>query len=219
MDSASCYTIVSYIYKNIQQKQTMDKPALTSQSIHPIIKKRWSPRAFSSKPITKDQLLRIFEAARWSPSSFNEQPWRFIAGVKGHESWDKLYECMVEFNQKWAGKAPILLLSVGKKTSTNNGKPNGVYQYDVGQSMAYITFQVMEEGLRAHQMGGFSKDKARELFSIPDDYEPIAMMAVGYQDEPDTLSPDFEDMERAPRQRKALDELVFAGRFGKAMFT
>lgn len=186
----------------------MEKPAQTILNIHPIIKKRWSPRAFSNQQVEKDQLRRILEAARWSPSSFNEQPWRFIIGIKGNEYWDKLFECMVEFNQKWAGKAPVLLLALGKKTGSKNGKPNQVYQYDVGQSMAYITFQLMEEGLVAHQMGGFSKEKAREYFSVPDDYEPIAMMAIGHQDEPANLSPDFEEMELAPRQRKDMEELV-----------
>ncbi len=192
----------------------MDKPANTLVNIHPIIKKRWSPRAFSEKAVDDRQLKRIFEAARWAPSSYNEQPWRFIVGRKGDATWDKLYECMVEFNQEWAGKAPVLLLAVGNSVS-GNGKPNAVYQYDVGQSMAYITFQVETEGMVAHQMGGFSKEKAVELFHIPGDHKPIAMMAFGYQGSPDSLKPDFADMERQPRERKAIDELVFSDRFGK----
>jgi len=193
----------------------MDKPANTLLNIHPIIKKRWSPRAFSGKKVLKAVLQRIFEAARWAPSSFNEQPWRFIVGVKGDETWDKLYECMVEFNQKWAGKAPVLILAVGN-TRSSKGTANEVYQYDVGQSMAYITFQAETEGLVVHQMGGFSKEKATELFSIPEDHAPLTMMAIGYQDAPETLPGDFEKMEKTPRERKAIGELVFAGRFGQA---
>lgn len=193
----------------------MDKPANTLLNIHPIIKKRWSPRAFSEKKVDKAMLQRIFEAARWAPSSFNEQPWRFIVGVKGDDTWLKLYECMVEFNQKWAGKAPVLILSVGN-TRSSKGDENQVYQYDVGQSMAYITFQAEAEGLVAHQMGGFSKEKATELFSIPEDHAPLTMMAIGYQDAPETLPEDFEKMEKTPRERKAIGELVFAERFGQA---
>jgi len=193
----------------------MDKPANTLLNIHPIIKKRWSPRAFSGKKVDKAVLQRIFEAARWAPSSFNEQPWRFIVGVKGDDTWLKLYECMVEFNQKWAGKAPVLILSVGN-TLSSKGTENQVYQYDVGQSMAYITFQAETEGLVVHQMGGFSKENATELFSIPEDHAPLTMMAIGYQDAPETLPADFEKMEKTPRERKAIGELVFAERFGQA---
>ncbi len=72
--------------------------------IHPIIRKRWSPRTFADKPVEKEKIKRIFEAARWAPSSFNEQPWRFMVGYKGDATWGKLHECMVEFNQMWAAR-------------------------------------------------------------------------------------------------------------------
>ncbi len=194
----------------------MEKPAKTTFDIHPIIKKRWSPRAFQSTPIQKETVMRLLEAARWAPSSFNEQPWRFMVGFKGDNTWQRIHDAMVEFNQQWAGNAPVLIMAIGNKISSK-GKTNAVYQYDVGQSMAYLTFQATEEGLAAHQMGGFSKEKAIELFDIPEDHEPIALMAIGHQDKPGTLSPDFEKMENAPRARKPLSELVFAGEFGESL--
>ena len=194
----------------------MEKPAKTTFDIHPIIKKRWSPRAFQSTPIQKETVMRLLEAARWAPSSFNEQPWRFMVGFKSDNTWQRIHDAMVEFNQQWAGNAPVLIMAIGNKISSK-GKTNAVYQYDVGQSMAYLTFQATEEGLAAHQMGGFSKEKAIELFDIPEDHEPIALMAIGHQDKPGTLSPDFEKMENAPRARKPLSELVFAGEFGESL--
>jgi len=191
----------------------MEKAAITSLDIQPLIKNRWSPRSFSSKKVSTDKLKRIFEAARWAPSSFNEQPWRFIVGVKGDGTWEKLYECLVAFNQIWTEPAPVLILAIGKKTSAKGDK-NSVYQYDVGQSMAYITLQAEAEGLRSHQMGGFSKEKAKDFFSIPEDYDPMVMSAIGYQDAPEKLKPDFTKMEKAPRERKPLEELVFSERHG-----
>lgn len=192
----------------------MEKPANTLLNIHPVIKKRWSPRAFTGEKVDPDKLQRIFEAARWAPSSFNEQPWRFIVGIKGDDTWDKLYDCLVEFNQKWAVNAQVLVLAIGN-TVSSKGDTNKVYEYDVGQSMAYVTFQLVTEGLSAHQMGGFSKEKAVEHFSIPGDHQPLVMMAIGYQDSPESLPGNFAEMERAPRERKPMDELVFSGRFGE----
>ena len=194
----------------------MEKPADTTFDIHPIIKKRWSPRAFQSTPIQKETVQRLLEAARWAPSSFNEQPWRFMVGFKGDDTWQKIHDTMVEFNQQWAGNAPVLIMAIGNKISSK-GKTNAVYQYDVGQSMAYLTFQATEEGLATHQMGGFSKEKAIELFGLPEDHEPIALIAIGRQDKPGALSPDFEKMEKSPRVRKPFDELVFAGKFGQPL--
>jgi len=48
--------------------------ANTNYPIHDLITRRWSARAFSTKPIEKDKLLSILEAARWAPSSHNEHP-------------------------------------------------------------------------------------------------------------------------------------------------
>lgn len=204
----------------------MNKPAITKLEIHPVIKKRWSPRSFQAdKPVEPEKLQRIFEAARWAPSSFNEQPWRFIIGTRGDgskgdgtrgdETWEKLYGTLAEFNQKWAHLAPILVLTLGKKTHTKTGKPNKVYKYDLGASAAYMTFQAYTDGLVMHQMGGFDKEKAIEAFDIPADYEPVTAIAIGYQDVPEKLIPEMEESERAPRTRHELDKLLFSGRFGQ----
>ncbi|MBN2146806.1 MAG: nitroreductase family protein [Anaerolineales bacterium] len=50
------------------------KDAQTSVPIHDLIRRRWSPKAFSSQPVAKDVLLSLFEAARWAASASNRQP-------------------------------------------------------------------------------------------------------------------------------------------------
>ncbi len=61
----------------------MHKPATTDFPIHDLIRHRWSPRAFSDKPVEPAILASLFEAARWAPSSSNEQPWAYLVGHKG----------------------------------------------------------------------------------------------------------------------------------------
>ncbi len=190
----------------------MQKPAITSLDIHPIIMKRWSPRSFNpDKKVEKEKIRRFIEAARWAPSSFNEQPWRFIIGQKGDAIWEKMVSTMVAFNQNWAKHADVLVMSLGKKTLAKNDKPNGTFQYDVGGSMAYITFQAVADGLMTHQMGGFSKEKAVEAFGIPDDVEPLTIMAIGYQDGPEKLDDDLHKTELSARSRMEPESLVFDG--------
>lgn len=193
----------------------MEKPAITTLDLHPLISRRWSPRSFTNKKIDKAILQRIFEAARWAPSSSNEQPWRFIVGQKGERSWDLIYDTLVDFNQKWAKLAPVLVLSIGKKTSSRSEKPNIAYQYDVGQSVAYITFQAMHEGVYVHQMGGLDTEKAAQLFNVPADYKVLTAFALGYKGEPGLLDGNFEEMEKSARQRIPLNEIVFEDEFGK----
>ena len=194
----------------------MEKPAITSVPIHPIIHKRWSPRSFSDKKVDPVTLQRIFEATRWAPSGFNEQPWRFMIGMKGDATWQRIFDALVDFNQKWAGLAPVLVAVVAKKTVTKNGKPNTSYKYDAGQAAAYLTFQSVSEGLSVHQMGGFNKEEIAQVFDLPEDFEPQTVIAMGYQDVPERLPEKFAEMELNARERKPLAELVFAGRFGEA---
>lgn len=194
----------------------MEKPAITTFEIHPLLKQRWSPRSFTDQPVTEESVQSIFEAARWAPSSSNDQPWRFIVGFKGDKTWDMIMETLVEFNQKWAKLAPVLALSIGKKISDKNGRPSKTFMYDVGQSVAYITFQAMHEGLFMHQMGGLNAQKAAEIFNVPEEYQVITAFAIGYKGEPELLEENFAEMEKDERQRHPLKELVFGEKFGKS---
>ncbi len=192
-----------------------NKEANTQYPIHELLKKRWSPRAFDEKPIEKDKLKRILEAARWSPSASNEQPWHFIVGYKNDETYDKIFETLVEFNQMWTKFAPVLMISVGRKKSIKTGGENRDFRYDVGQSVAHMSIQAMSENIYVHQMAGFDPEKARELFQIPDDHIAITAIALGYIGKPEILHPRMQKSETALRERKTINEFVFSDQFGK----
>ncbi|MBS4013098.1 MAG: nitroreductase family protein [Bacteroidetes bacterium] len=193
----------------------MKKPAITKYNINPLIKERWSPRAFDNKEVEADKIHNVLEAARWAPSAFNEQPWRYIIGKKGTKTWQLIFDSLIDFNKTWAEPADVLVVVVGKKTLTSNSKENETYKYDVGQSVATMTVQATNEGLVMHQMGGFSKQKNIEAFNIPDDYEVIAAFALGYIGNVDQLPENFRNMETNPRQRKPFSEFVFEENFGQ----
>ena len=188
----------------------MNKPANTSLNILDEIKNRWSPRAFSEKPVEHDKLERVFEAARWSASCFNEQPWRFFVGIKGQgNTWDKIFNSLGEWNQKWCKSVPVLVLLVTKKSFTRNDKPNDFAEYDLGQTAAYLSIQAMKEGLFTHQMAGFNRIDARDSFAIPDEYILKTVMAIGYYGDAKNLPDDMRKTELGPRSRKALSSVVF----------
>ncbi|MBE0646530.1 MAG: nitroreductase family protein [Bacteroidales bacterium] len=193
----------------------MKKPADNNYPINELSRERWSPRAFADKPVETRHAASLLEAARWSPSAINEQPWRFILGIKGDSSWEKLFDTLIGWNKQWADRAPLLLMVVGKENYSSNGKPNNFHAYDCGQAMAHITLEATNLGLFTHQMGGFSVEKATELFQIPDGYKPLAVMAIGHYGDPDTLPEEMKERELASRERKELKELIFSGKFGE----
>lgn len=192
----------------------MDKKAKTNHPIHELLVKRWSPRAFDDKKIDKEAVQRMFEAARWAPSASNEQPWNFIVGEQGDETFKKIFDTLVEFNQLWVKTAPLAGIAVGKKNTSKN-KPNDWSWYDVGQAMAHLSFQATHQGLFIHQMGGFDRDKARELFDIPEGFEAISAFAIGNMGDYKLLHPNLQKLEIQERERKNIEEFIFSNKFGE----
>jgi nitroreductase len=185
------------------------------KGVHELLEKRFSPYAFSSRPVEAEKLHKLFEAARSAPSSYNEQPWRFVVARREDAgAFERLLETLMERNREWAHHAPALVLSVAKLDFTHNGLPNRHAWYDVGQAAAYLTLQATELGLYVHPMAGFDAGKASQLLNIPEGYQPVAMMAVGYLGDSESMPERRGRHEKPPRARKPLDSLLFEGTWG-----
>jgi nitroreductase len=184
--------------------------------VHDLIKERRSPLAYSERSVGREELRSLLEAARWAASSYNQQPWHFIVATKEDpREYERLLGCIVPANALWAASAPVLMLSVAKLTYDSNGSPNRHALYDVGQATANLAIQATALGLALHQMGGFDMERAREEFQIPEGYEPVAAIAVGYPGDPASLPESLRARASAPRTRRELGEFVFTGRWGK----
>ena len=195
----------------------MEKPAQNDHPIHDLIKRRWSPRAFSRRPVEPEAVRSLLEAARWAPSSLNEQPWHFIIAARDQpEAFERMLGCLVPGNQRWAKDVPLLMISVVRRARLRDGKPNRCAFHDTGLAVASLVFQAMSLGLFVHQMGGIDRENIRKTYAIPEGYNPMAGIAVGYPGDPHSLPDDIREQELAPRTRKGLDEFVFSERWGEA---
>jgi nitroreductase len=178
--------------------------------LHRLIKKRRSPVSFSSQNIKKEEMALLFEAARWAPSSNNQQPWRFIyAGKQDEEAYGKLFDLLADGNKEWAKSAPVLILGVAEKISSYKNRPNRFAFYDLGMAVGNLLFQATSMGIYVHQMGGYDVEKAIKVFSIPEKYEPAAMMAIGYKGEVDSLPMELKRRELAKRKRNEASLFAF----------
>ena len=196
--------------------KTVKRPAETEAPIHDLLRHRWSPRAFDSRPVEPEKLRAVFEAARWAASSFNAQPWFFIVATKDDpENFKRVLDCLVEFNQGWAKGAPVVALSVARMKFEHNGEPNRHAFHDVGQAAANLALEATNLGLQIHQMAGILPEKAREIFGIPEGYEAVAGIALGYAGDPASLPEKLRERELAPRERKPVSSFVFTGHWGK----
>lgn len=196
----------------------MDKKAITSVPIDPLLAKRWSIRAFDpEKEVTREQVFSLCEAGRWAPSCFGDEPWRFIVWDKNHdkESYEKAFDCVGEWNRRWVKNAPVLLLACADNKFRKNQKPNRWSQFDTGAASMNIYLQAFSLGLAAHPLGGFDQDKIKREFDIPEDFTPMAMIAIGYQALPDILDDEFRKLEEEPRYRRPIGGTFFENKWEK----
>ena len=187
------------------------KHAPAVPGVLPVILERWSPRSFADRDVSTQDLRTLFEAARWAASSYNEQPWRFLVGSKGSETYNRIFESLGDFNKAWAKTAPVLILGAAKTTFSHDKSPNAVALYDLGAAAATICYQATALGLHTHQMGGYDRNVARRLFAVPEDFTFGAVMALGYLGDPQALAIESQrQQEVAPRTRKELRQFVFS---------
>lgn len=181
----------------------------TSVPLHDLLSTRWSPRALDpTAELTDDQLRALFEAARWAPSWGNTQPARFIVGRRGDETFGKIVETLTRGNLRWAPTASVLILGLAL-TELEEGKPMPYAEYGLGLAAQNLVLEAVNQGLVAHQMGGFSRPGAKAVFSLPDTVDPVVVIAVGKLADPADADPELLERDARPRTRKPLAELVF----------
>lgn len=192
------------------------KRANTNFAMLKEIAERWSPRVFASHLLTKGEINMLFEAARWAASSRNEQPWAFIIAQKGDEHYNMLFDCLNDWNQKWANTAPLIGIALAKSHFDFNNAPNAHAKFDLGMAMANLAIQANHMNLFVHQMGGFYPEKVLESFDVPNTFEPVVAFAVGYFDETlvQELPAALQSSEKEKRARKPCASFVFGNKFG-----
>ncbi len=193
---------------------SMQKSAEFQSPVLDVIQSRRSRRAYSERPIEKEKILSLFEAARWAPSSVNEQPWLYIYATKDQpELWNKIFEALTDSNKVWARHAPLLIASLVRKHFTRNDLPNLSAKYDLGAANAFLSLQASHFGLNVHQMGGYKHQVLKDNLNIPDSYESVVLMAIGYPGDINLLPENLQLREHAPRERFLQQEFVMSKPF------
>jgi nitroreductase len=190
-----------------------DRIADTRVPIHPDIAARWSPRMFEpSAEVTGEQITALLEAARWAATWGHRQPVRFIVGMRGDETFDKISEVLKKGNRYAKAAAALVLVS----TDVGPDERTAMYAaVDVGAAIAQLTIEAVSRGLVAHPMAGFIPDAARDAFAIPEGVRPVAIVAVGSLGDYAEAPPEILERDAIGRQRLPLEEIAFAGSWGR----
>jgi nitroreductase len=159
-----------------------------------------------------EDLRALLEAARWAPSSWGEEPWRFLVARRGDPHRSTLEATLSEGNA-YARRASVLIASLAKTHFTRNGRVNRFASHDTGLATAALILEATHRGLITHPMGGFDAEALRKNFEIPEGFEPMAMVAVGWHD-PALADEALVLKEERTRRRKPLEDIAFGSAFG-----
>ncbi len=159
-----------------------------------LIKARYSVRAYKADPVEEEKLQQVLEAARLAPTASNRQSFQIIVvETAGREE-----ELGRVYGRDWFVQAPLVIFACGlpaKNWVRMDGK--NYNDVDVAIAMDHLILAAADLGLGTCWIAAFDPDAAREVLSLPEGVEPIAVTPLGYP----------ADTAR-PKKRKPLDELV-----------
>jgi len=167
------------------------------------VQERKSIRAYQDTPVPRDKLERILEAGRLAPSARNTEPWHFIA-VTSSEKRKVLSRGLYA---KFLNQAPLVIVVLGDKKASADW-----YAVDASLALENMVLTAVNEGLGTCVVGSFEEKDVKAALKVPDNFEVIAMIAVGYAKEKVDLS---SKLLRLVRTRKVISEVASEEEYGK----
>ncbi len=171
---------------------------------------RWSPRAMSGEALSDEEINSLFEAARWAPSCMNSQPWRFLYAKKNTPHWEMFFKFLMDGNKLWCVNAGVLIVVAAKKTF--GGRVSPTFAFDTGAAWENLALQAHLMGLVSHGMAGFDYAATKTELNLSDDYQILAMVALGRPGRKENLPEALREREK-PSDRISLKEFAFEGKF------
>ncbi len=167
------------------------------------ILERRSIRDYLPTPLERSEVEELVEAASFAPSAHNGQPWEFVF-IDDREVLNALNE-----GRKYASmllQAPGAFVVCAKfPEKPRLPKGQGVEYFCIQDSAAAIQNLLLAahaKGLGTCWIGDFDEDVLRELLNIPQEYAPVAVIAVGYP----KYTPNA-------RPRRPVNEILHWGKF------
>ncbi len=170
---------------------------------------RRSLRVYAATPVPRSVLERLLTAAIWAPNAHNRQPWRF-AVTHDRVQQQRLAETMAAYWEAALAADGVDADTIARRTTLSYERISGAGALVVGcltmaemdaypdagrqrlewlmavQSTALALGNLLlaahHEGLGACWMCAplFAPDRVREAFDLPADWEPQALITLGY---------------------------------------
>lgn len=152
-----------------------------------LIMGRRSIRRYQEKDVPTPVLDSVLEAVRWAPSWANSQCWEVVV-VKDREIKARIQQTVSSRNPSFRAivDAPVLVVVCGKLKSAGYYKEEATtkfgdwFMHDLGLATQNICLTAHALGLGTVIVGLFDHDRVREILGVPDGYEVVSLLPLGY---------------------------------------
>ena len=140
---------------------------------------RFSLRQFSDKPIEQEKIDTLLRVAQIAPTAENKQPQKIYIITKD-EDRKKLKTVT-----KYTFNAPMFFLVCCDKNIAWKHKTEDYISTEIDGSIVttHITLEAHDLGLGSVIVRSFETQKLKDLFKIPENMIPIALLPLGYPKE------------------------------------
>ncbi len=193
----------------------MNTPTEIAQTLHQLIQERRSIRQYTGRPVERALIERLLRAAMWAPSAHNRQPWRF-AVLEDSDTRTRLADAMntvlrtdlaadslppdqIEAHaarrRARLTRAPVLILlciTMADMHHYPDEKRHHAEWVMATQSLALagqnLLLAAHAEGLGACWLCAplFCPDVVQDTLGLPPDWEPQALISLGWPAEAPT---------------------------------
>jgi nitroreductase len=106
--------------------------------------------------------------------------------------------------------ASVVIVCCGKKyQNPYNWMGPHLYLVDLAIAIDHMALAARNEGIGSVWIGAFDHDPIKKLLAIPADHDVVMLLPLGY--------PLGEDAFHSTTERLALEQIVFAEKFGKPL--
>jgi nitroreductase len=152
-----------------------------------VLKGRRSIRNYHGQEVPEEVLDQILEAVQWSPSWANTQCWEIII-VKNQDTKQRLQETLSQGNPGTRAmvEAPAVLVLCGKKGISGSYKGQVTtkfgdwFMFDLGLATQSLCLAAWNLGLGTVVVGLFDHNRAAAVLGVPEGYELVVMLPLGY---------------------------------------
>jgi nitroreductase len=167
------------------------------------IQQRRSIRNFTDKPVEREKMEKILEAGRLAPSAKNCEPWHFVAVTNPEKR-----EALSRGNwAKFVAQSPLVIVACGDKKASPDW-----YAIDVALAVENMVLTAVSLGLGTCCVGSFKEKDVKTVLKIPENFEVLVMLAMGYPGDKIDLSSKLLNLIRS---RKTLSEVASEEEYGK----